>query len=121
MLSMFIWFDAIHGVQSGNVRALNQQLKASIVTLVCYYAIGMPLAWHFGFGLNMGIKGFWQGFFIALIILDAGVIYVVVRASWENTNSDKKKNKKEVSAFELTEILDAEPGTVKSTEATSYS
>jgi MATE family multidrug resistance protein len=82
MLSLFIWFDAIHGVQSGNVRALGQQMKASIVTLVSYYGLGMPLAWHFGFGLEMGIKGFWLGFFLALILLDIGVAWVVIRASW---------------------------------------
>jgi multidrug resistance protein, MATE family len=50
ILSAFIWFDCIHGVQSGNVRALGEQFKASMVTLVCYYCIGMPLAWHYGFG-----------------------------------------------------------------------
>ena len=55
-----------------------------MVTLICYYCIGMPLAWHYGFGpKELGVQGFWTGFFIASLVLAFGLSWVVVRANWE--------------------------------------
>ena len=59
ILTIWLISDTIHGVQSGNVRALGKQLPASIVTLLCYYALGMPLAMWLGFTRHLNILGFW--------------------------------------------------------------
>ena len=83
MLSAYLMFDAVHGAQSGNVRALGRQLAASIFTLCCYYGFGLPMSLIFGFKLQMGVKGFWLGFLLALIFLDMFVAYLVIWADWE--------------------------------------
>ena len=44
ILTLYIFFDTIHGVQSGIIRGLGLQVYGSIYTLVCYYLIGLPLA-----------------------------------------------------------------------------
>jgi MATE family multidrug resistance protein len=82
MLSIYLLFDAVHGAQSGNIRALGRQFATSIFTLICYYAFGLPLALVFGFKMEMGVKGFWLGFLLALICLDIGVAYLVIWADW---------------------------------------
>lgn len=82
MLSCYLVLDAVHGAQSGNVRALGRQFAASMFTLGCYYAFGMPMALLFGFKMDMGVKGFWLGFLLALICLDLGVAYLVIWANW---------------------------------------
>jgi|DEB19_MinimDraft_2_1074335.scaffolds.fasta_scaffold24701_1 MATE family multidrug resistance protein len=82
VLSLFLFFDAIHGVQSGNVRALGLQKYASVTTLVAYYGIGLPFALHFGFTKELGVKGFWLGYFISLVILDLIVAAIVITADW---------------------------------------
>ena len=43
----------------------------------------MPIALVLGFVAGKGIRGFWAGFLIALVILDIAVAIVVFRASWE--------------------------------------
>jgi multidrug resistance protein, MATE family len=83
--------DVIHGVQSGNVRGLGKQFVASIVTLGCYYLFGMPLAVYLGFSLGMDLLGFWGGFLVAITILDAIVIYIVVKADWTLAESKAKQ------------------------------
>ena len=83
ILSAYLVFDTIHGVQSGNIRALGKQLPASIVTLVCYYALGMPLAMWLGFTRHLNLLGFWEGFLIAIIILDIIIAFVVVCSDWD--------------------------------------
>ena len=83
VLSVYLIGDAIHGVNTGIVRALGKQFKASIATLICYYAIGMPLALVLGFKHGMGLVGFWVGFMIAMFLLDFVVIVIIVTADWE--------------------------------------
>jgi len=82
MLSVFLLFDAIHGAQSGNVRALGRQFAASVFTLVAYYVFGMPLALLFGFRWNMRVKGFWMAYMISLVALDVFVAFLVINAKW---------------------------------------
>ena len=92
ILCIYLFFDAIHGVQSGNVRALGRQFTASIVLLTCYYVAGLPIALLLGFKAHMGVKGFWLGFLIALIIMDTILGYLVVTANWSpEIGKDKQK------------------------------
>jgi len=82
IVGLYLIADSIHGVQSGNVRGLGKQFIASIVTLVCYYAFGMPLAIWLGFTNDMDLLGFWLGFLVAMIILDTIILVVVIKAEW---------------------------------------
>ena len=86
ILSFFIFFDCIHGVNSGNVRGLGLQLPASLYTLLCYYILGTPLALWLGFSKGLGLNGFWGGFLGAMILLDIGVGVILYRARWEPIN-----------------------------------
>ena len=49
LISIYIMFDAIHGVNTGIVRALGKQFLASVVTIISIYALGLPLALMLGF------------------------------------------------------------------------
>jgi len=82
ILSLYLLVDAIHGVQSGNVRALGLQKYASVTTLIAYYGIGLPFAIYFGFTKELGVKGFWLGYFISMVILDIFVAGFVITADW---------------------------------------
>ena len=82
-MSIYLILDAVHGVNTGIVRALGKQFMASVATLICYYAFGMPLAIFLGFKLAMGVKGFWLGFTIALSCQDIIVTLIIITANWE--------------------------------------
>ena len=82
VLIIYIWFDTIHGVQSGIIRGLGRQSYGSIYTLVCYYIIGMPLALVLAFNGGLGIQGLWLGFSIACIILDFGFALIISCPNW---------------------------------------
>ena len=82
ILSLFVILDAVHGVNAGNVRALGRQKVVSVSTLLCYYAMGLPLALIFGFQMKMGLFGFWLGYILAMALLDVIVSYLVVTADW---------------------------------------
>jgi multidrug resistance protein, MATE family len=82
VLLIYIWFDTIHGVQSGIIRGLGRQKAGSIYTLICYYPIGMTLALVFAFVLDWGIEGMWLGFTFACIILDIGFFLIICLPDW---------------------------------------
>lgn len=81
-IAFYLFFDSIHGVNSGNIRAIGRQGIASVITLVSLYAIGMPLALLMGFKKYMGVPGFWAGFCVALIGCDIAVALVLYTAKW---------------------------------------
>jgi len=54
----------------------------SITTLVCYYGAGLPLALYLGFNQSLGVKGFWIGYLIAMVILNFILGFVVIFADW---------------------------------------
>jgi MATE family multidrug resistance protein len=82
ILLCYIFFDTIHGVQSGIIRGLGLQTYGSIYTLLCYYALGMPLAINLCFTQKMGISGLWLGFTIACIVLDVGFAIIISYPNW---------------------------------------
>ena len=81
-LLIYIWFDTIHGVQSGIIRGLGLQAWGFMYTLFCYYIIGMPLALVLAFTAEMGIVGLWLGYSIACIILDIGFALIITCPDW---------------------------------------
>ena len=87
IVQLYIFVDGIHGVQSGIIRGIGKQFYGSILTLVCYYLIGMPLALGFAFKFKMGIEGLWVGFTIASILLDIS-FYMLIRCTNWNRHND---------------------------------
>lgn len=91
VLLIYIWFDTIHGVQSGIIRGLNLQFRGAILTLVCYYILGMPLALVFAFICKWGIMGLWAGFTIACVILDVGLFMIIYIPDWHKISEKVKE------------------------------
>ena len=89
-MSIYIILDAVHGVNTGIVRALHKQFIASIGTLCCYYIFGMPMALLLGFKMGLGVKGFWLGFIFALTLQDIIVGLVIVCADWDIADKQKE-------------------------------
>ena len=73
MIGVYIFFDTIHGVQSGIIRGLGLQVWGAIYTLICYYIVGLPIALYLAFIHEMGVKGLWMGFALCSVLLDAGL------------------------------------------------
>ena len=99
ILILYIFFDTIHGVQSGIIRGLGLQAYGSIYTLICYYIIGMPLALWLAFSKQMGVYGLWLGFSIACIILDLGFLVIIEYPDWNRiaTEMQEKIDKERIA------------------------
>jgi multidrug resistance protein, MATE family len=101
---IYIWFDTIHGVQSGIIRGLGLQTYGSIYTLVCYYLIGLPLALHFAFDKKMGIRGLWLGYSIACVILDLGFAVIIIYPNWHKIAEKLKKTMEQTGGISSNKV-----------------
>ena len=62
-------FQVVDGIQvtvAGLLRGLSDATAPMLISLGCYWGIGLPLGYAFGFVLNLGALGVWIGLAIAL-------------------------------------------------------
>ena len=52
----------------GVVRALGTQNYISIVSIVCYYLVSIPMAAVLAFKADWGIEGLWAGYYIGVTV-----------------------------------------------------
>ena len=57
--------DGMQGYLQGPIRALHLQRKASYVSIVCMWLLGLPLAATFAFACDFGVRGLLMGFLAA--------------------------------------------------------
>lgn len=65
------------------MRALNRAKPVTYLTILFYYAFGLPIAVYLGFYQNMSLVGFWIGYIIAMFLVDLAVAYVVITCPWK--------------------------------------
>jgi MATE family multidrug resistance protein len=71
--------DGLQVVGLGALRGLEDVKVPSVVALLAYWAIALPLGYGLGFGLNMGAPGIWLGLLTGLSIV-AGVLLLRFRS-----------------------------------------
>ncbi|MDO7883828.1 MATE family efflux transporter [Hymenobacter cheonanensis] len=71
--------DGLQVVGLGALRGLEDVKVPSVVALLAYWAIALPLGYGLGFGLKMGAPGIWLGLLTGLSIV-AGVLLLRFRA-----------------------------------------
>lgn len=57
LVTFIFFFDSMQAYLQGPIRAVGLQGKASLYTIVAFYAIGLPLAWYLGIKREMGVMG----------------------------------------------------------------
>lgn len=85
---------------------MGKQLAASITTLICYYALGLPFAIYLGLYKGLELYGFWMGFAFTVVLLDVIVATIVVKADWSlESLQAQEKEIEENEADPLTKSL----------------
>lgn len=58
--------DGIQVVSLGALRGVKDVKIPTAITLLAYWAIGLPMSYVFAFVLNLGVKGIWYGLLLGL-------------------------------------------------------
>jgi MATE family multidrug resistance protein len=66
MIATFQLFDSVATTLNGVLRGLGKQAIGSIISIVCYYFIAMPVSFTAAYGLGLELLGLWSGIAVAL-------------------------------------------------------
>lgn len=66
--AMFQLSDGLQAGALGALRGLKDTRFPVLITLVAYWAAGLPLAWYLGFELSIGPRGLWIGLVLGLSV-----------------------------------------------------
>jgi multidrug resistance protein, MATE family len=60
--------DGVQVVGLGALRGVKDVTLPTIITLVAYWGIGLPMSYYLGFKMELGVQGVWYGLSIGLFI-----------------------------------------------------
>lgn len=86
-LAMHMVFDMTQGVQGGIIRGIGLQVKAMISALICYYAIGLPLAGYLMLKTNLKVKGAWIGIGTASFCINVCFGLILRFSEWKKVTN----------------------------------
>lgn len=75
--------DSFNVMASGVLRGQGRQKVGSILNLVSYYAIALPVGYFMAFQWNLGISGLWIGLILGVFALAASQIYCIFHSDWD--------------------------------------
>ena len=81
--AIFIIFDAFQGCLAGTILAMGKQKLGSIINLVSYLAIMIPLSYFLGFTLNYGVYGIYIGSISGVLSVFLMYVYLICKIDWE--------------------------------------
>lgn len=74
--AFFQLFDGIQVVATGALRGTGETRIPMFAALVCYWLVGLPLAYYLAFPLGWGARGLWIGLSASLIAMGSFLIFV---------------------------------------------
>jgi multidrug resistance protein, MATE family len=83
ILSLLYIPSSAQGILSATVRALGQQHKAAIYSLLAFYLVGIPLGLLFAFPFGLEVNGMWLGFMAAVCIQCVVFVRIIVKTDWQ--------------------------------------
>jgi len=73
--AFFLCFDAIQTIACGILRGLKDTFIPMVLSVGCYWIIGVSSAYYFSFYTSFGAKGIWYG--ISLGITSLGIVFTI--------------------------------------------
>ncbi|XP_042504401.1 protein DETOXIFICATION 17-like isoform X2 [Macadamia integrifolia] len=83
LLGVSNFLDGLQCVVSGAARGCGWQNTCSVINVIAYYVVGIPLAVLFAFVLHIGGKGLWLGIICALLTQLVLLVLLNLHTNWE--------------------------------------
>ncbi len=98
-------FDGVQSVGVGVLRGLFDNRYPTVVSLIAYWLVSLPLGYALGFGLGWGAPGMWAGYGVGL----AAASVLLVRRLWQVTGVKLTDDNAKVPEIAEFPVLDQRP------------
>lgn len=75
--------DAFNVMGAGVLRGQGRQRIGSVLNLISYYLIALPVGYYLAFPGQKGLLGLWLGLILGVLFLALGEAFVVWKSDWE--------------------------------------
>ncbi|KAK7340274.1 hypothetical protein VNO77_20976 [Canavalia gladiata] len=82
LLGITMILNSIQPVISGVAVGGGWQALVAYINLLCYYVIGLPLGFLFGYKLGYRVEGIWVGMICGTALQTAILLYIVYKTNW---------------------------------------
>jgi len=82
VLALSLLFDGLQGFFSGILRGTGRQTVGSVLNLIGYYVIALPVGLYLAFQQHLQVYGLWWGLVIGLAAVSLGFGFFVLRIDW---------------------------------------
>ncbi|KAM3294148.1 hypothetical protein ACQJBY_037196 [Aegilops geniculata] len=83
LLAATIFLNSIQPVLTGVAIGAGWQTLVAFINIGCYYLVGIPLGFLFGFKLKLGALGIWAGMSIGTLLQTAVLLIICFRTKWK--------------------------------------
>ena len=80
---IFTITDLLQGVLTGTIRAIGYQNQATIIAVITYWIILLPISYIFAFPFELGFIGIWIGFPLWSCFQVSCFLYIIFTAPWK--------------------------------------
>lgn len=95
-------YDAFTTFSAAILRAQGRQQVGSLLNIIAYYFIALPLSGWLTFGkFQLGLKGVWYGCGTGILLLAFALSYCVFNSNWENIVEECHRREKEENEVDL--------------------
>lgn len=76
--------DGLNVAGSGLLRGQGRQKMGSVLNMISYYVISLPLGFFLAFHVNLGLKGLWYGLMSGVFFLSLSQLAMVLTTNWDS-------------------------------------
>jgi MATE family multidrug resistance protein len=101
LLAIFIFFDCMQGVGTGVIRGIGKQGLASIISIIGYWVIGIPVSIIGAYYLDYGMNGLWFGPTLAIIFNFTFYYIFILKTDWNQIvkeANERRENERKINA-----------------------
>lgn len=84
--------DAFNVLGAGILRGQGRQRIGSILNMISYYIIALPIGYELAFKFEYGLVGLWIGLILGVIFLASSEFICMYRSNWQKILADSHKS-----------------------------
>jgi multidrug resistance protein, MATE family len=103
VVALSLWGSFIQNISAGVIAAMGYQKYGSMIWIISYWVIGLPMMLFFAFYLDFGVRGIWMGMWVALTWVSTAFLWIIYTADMEELSKGivkrLQKEKKQLQSY----------------------